>query len=158
MPPAINREVWKLVESLSKLGVVYDSRAIAFSPTKLVMDEGASSTFNVILPEDDGTVGSKSRKFTVIISFAREVELSRLAAFVRGGQRTGATPDMADISSASQALNVVIQHAPMMQYPSKSGSFYPPPHSAEEKQRAQILRGLEIWSAINPFLSFSSLR
>jgi hypothetical protein len=65
---------------------------------------------NVILPEDDGTVDQKSRKFTaVIISFAREVELPDCGLLARGGQRIWERLPTWCHFERFQALNVVIQ-------------------------------------------------
>lgn len=115
---------------------MYDSRALAFSPKKLPAEMGK---WEIDLPETDGGK-SKGRHFTMTITLTREIDLSRLASFV-GGPATRpreAVAEIADISSATQALNVVVQHHPMLIFPSKGPSFFPPPSNPDQ---VKILKG-----------------
>lgn len=81
----------------------FDGRAMAYSPTKLPADEG---TFIIDLPEEDGS--TRSRQFTVYIRYTRPIDLGRLTVFVNGTGKQ--MPDVSEIQSAVQALNICIQH------------------------------------------------
>ncbi|KAL8292907.1 hypothetical protein RQP46_000601 [Phenoliferia psychrophenolica] len=144
-PPRLNRQIWAHLDEnmnvFDGVPVAYDGRAMAYSPTKLPADEG---TWEILLPEDDGGTSTtgKARMFTITIRYTRTIDLSKLGVFVRGGASDGTIPDASEIQSATQALNVLIQHGPALMYPSRAASFFLPP---ENKQHATIAKGLEMW-------------
>ncbi|ORY48823.1 Piwi domain-domain-containing protein [Leucosporidium creatinivorum] len=81
--------------------------------------------------------------FTVQIKFTRTIDIGRLGVFVRGeGAAGGNFPDASEVQSATQALNILIQHGPSSLYPNRAASFFLPP---ENRQAASLLRGLEMW-------------
>ncbi|GAA5890678.1 hypothetical protein JCM6882_000622 [Rhodosporidiobolus microsporus] len=145
-PARLNRAIWAhFVETQNPFGgvaVAYDSRAMAYSPRRLPADEGS---FSINLPEADGSV-SRGNHFTIKISFIRPIQLGALRAFVSGG-RGAASVNEAAVMSAIQALNVVIQHGPMLVNPSRGPSFF------LRGNNPQSALGLEIWRGY-----FSSLR
>ena len=70
------------------------------------------------MPEDDGSSNSKGRMFTVQIRFTRSIDIGRLAVFVRGeGAGTVNFPDASEVQSATQALNILVQHGCVGQRP-----------------------------------------
>ncbi|KAK4057062.1 hypothetical protein OIO90_001962 [Microbotryomycetes sp. JL221] len=142
-PPRLNRQIWthldKTMNVFGGVAVAYDGRAMAFSPKKLPAEEGK---WEIELPEGEGS-RARTRQFTVTIRFTRTIDIARLATFVSGkGQGTPNFPDSSEIQSATQALNVVIQHGPTMLFPSRAASFFLPP---ENPQSAAIGKGLEMW-------------
>lgn len=66
---------------------------------------------------------------------------AKLGVFISGaqGERVPAT---ADIQSAVQALNVLIQHGPSMLHPNRAASFFLPP---DNKNQSSLAKGLELW-------------
>ncbi|GAA5844204.1 hypothetical protein JCM11251_006715 [Rhodosporidiobolus azoricus] len=145
-PTRLNRAIWRfLVESQAPFGptaVAFDGSKMAYSPRRLPADHGE---WTINLPESDGSV-SRGNRFTVRIQFIRPIQLGALRTFVSGGRGAAAVPEAA-VMSAVQALNVVIQHGPMIVNPSRGPSFFlrgPNPHAA---------LGIEIWPGY-----FSSLR
>ncbi|KAM0790571.1 hypothetical protein ACM66B_004439 [Microbotryomycetes sp. NB124-2] len=140
-PPRLNRQIWgyldKTLNIFEGVAVAYDGRAMAFSPKRLPADEGQ---WEIDLPDKD-SARSRTRPFKVTIRFTRSIDIGRLAAFVRGPGGPNA-PDASDVQSATQALNVVIQHGPTMLYPNRAASFFLPP---DNPQQVAIGRGLEMW-------------
>ncbi|ORY67946.1 Piwi domain-domain-containing protein [Leucosporidium creatinivorum] len=122
------------------VAVCFDGRAMAYSPRPLRAEDG---NWDINLPEDDGTKNPKGRMFHVQIKFTRTIDIGRLGVFVRGeGAAGGNFPDASEVQSATQALNVLIQHGPSSLYPNRAASFFLPP---ENRQAASLLKGLEMW-------------
>lgn len=60
-------------------------------------------------------MSTKGRLFTIQIRFTRTIDIGRLGVFVRGeGAGGGNFPDASEVQSATQALNVLVQHGPSM--------------------------------------------
>ncbi|BGP49224.1 hypothetical protein JCM10450v2_005107 [Rhodotorula kratochvilovae] len=141
-PVRLNRRIWQcLVTANSPFGrvaVAYDGRAMAYSPRRLPADQGQ---WSINLPEADGST-RRGNNFTIKISFIRPIQLGALRSFVSGN----VTADEGTIMSCIQALNVVIQHGPMMVHPARGASFYIGDSPAQAK-------GFEMWKGY-----YSSLR
>ncbi|KAM0753368.1 Piwi-domain-containing protein [Meredithblackwellia eburnea MCA 4105] len=139
-PAKLNREVWKALAgaphyAFGDIPVAYDGKSMAYSPTRLPADRGE---WTVQLPEDDGgPARGRGNAFQVRIAFIRPIDLSQLSVFVRGGH-----VEPSDVLSAIQALNVAIQHGPMLRFPSRGSSFFLPPSNA---QAARLSRGVKMW-------------
>ncbi|GAA6005892.1 hypothetical protein JCM10207_007265 [Rhodosporidiobolus poonsookiae] len=142
-----NRRVWKFFlekeNPFSGIAVVYDGRAIAYTPRELPAKQGY---WNLNMPNESGGF-PKTGQFSVALTWARAVPLDVLAAPLT--QAITAQTTEGQVLSATQALNVVIQHGPMMAHPSRGSSFFLPP----PKQQRQDALGIEIWPGF-----FTSLR
>ncbi|GAA5861267.1 hypothetical protein JCM1840_003135 [Sporobolomyces johnsonii] len=145
-PARLNRQVWRHLVATTNpfrgVAVAYDGKAMAYSPARLPGDQG---TWEINLPEADGTTSKRGNRFSVTITFARPIQLGALRAFI-GGSRN--VPDAA-IMSAVQALNIAIQHGPMMVNPARGASFF----LREGSDQPQLSMGLEMWRGF-----YSSLR
>ncbi|GAA5876643.1 hypothetical protein JCM16303_003610 [Sporobolomyces ruberrimus] len=130
-PARLNRAIWRhLVESanpFNSVAVAYDGQALAFSP--------------------DGKV-SRSNHFTVTLTFARPIHLGALKRFVSGESNM----NVSDVAGCIQALNIAIQHAPMLANPARGASFFIPPDRNDPRSSA-LSQGLEMWRGY-----YSSLR
>ncbi|GAA5827678.1 hypothetical protein JCM3770_006158, partial [Rhodotorula araucariae] len=119
-PVRLNRRIWHhlstVINPFGRVAVAYDGRAMAYSPSRLPDDSGK---WTVDLPEEDGS-SRRGNSFTVTLGFSRPIQLGALRSFVGGNN----TADEGTIMSCIQALNVVIQHGPMMVNPSRGASFY----------------------------------
>ncbi|GAA5989351.1 hypothetical protein JCM11641_002771 [Rhodosporidiobolus odoratus] len=145
-PARLNRQIWQhfvtTVRPFENIAVVYDGKAMAFSPRKFPADQGQ---WEINLPESDGS-SSRGNRFAIRMSFIRPINLSALRAFISGG-RVAAAVEEADVMSAIQALNVVIQHGPMLSNPSRGPSFF------LRGDTPQSALGIEMWRGY-----FTSLR
>ncbi|KAL8293674.1 hypothetical protein RQP46_000375 [Phenoliferia psychrophenolica] len=110
--------------------------AILAQTTKLPAPSGE---WDVALPESDGRPSRGGNHFHVKITLIRPIDLSVLSVFIG---KQGSKLDPADVLSAVQALNVAIQHGPMLSYPSKGASFFLPP---SDPQAVSLSKGLEMW-------------
>ncbi|GAA6012880.1 hypothetical protein JCM11491_006211 [Sporobolomyces phaffii] len=145
-PARLNRAIWRQLTStvnpFESVAVACDGQALAFSPKELA---GKKGTWEVNLPDSDGTV-SKANKFTVTLTLARLIRLGALKAFAGG--KPGTNPS--DVMSCIQALNIAVQHAPMLANPSRGASFFLPPGP---EGGSSLSQGLEMWRGY-----YSSLR
>ena len=91
---------------------------------KLPADEGK---WTINLPDSDGSISAKGNAFTITITFVKPIDLTSLNKFVTGAR---ATPDEGEIESCIQAMNIILQHGPLMTYPHRGASFYLPIDSA----------------------------
>ncbi|SCZ89482.1 BZ3500_MvSof-1268-A1-R1_Chr1-1g01209 [Microbotryum saponariae] len=146
-PARLNRSIWKYwiqsQDPFKGIACVYDGKAQVFAPKKLPADEGQ---WNINLPESDGSE-SKGNHFTIKMKLVRPVHLDALSAFVTGKQKQ---VDEGVIESCIQALNIVIQHGPMLMHQSRGASFFLP---FDNVQTGKISRGLTMWRGY-----YSSLR
>ncbi|GAA5839913.1 hypothetical protein JCM3766R1_004719 [Sporobolomyces carnicolor] len=143
-PARLNRQVWRqlvqLVKPFGPIAVAYDGQALAFSPKEL---PGKRGMWEIDLPEADG---SKGRRFTVTLQYARPIQLGALKRFVGGDSQFS----ISDVLNCIQALNIAVQHAPMIANPSTRSSFFIPPG---RDGGASLSQGLEMWRGY-----YSSLR
>src|SRR3954454_8465990 len=89
VPPALNRKIYRQfeevhAESLGRIKPVYDGRKNLYTAKPLPF--GDSATFNVILPEDDGTPSGKrpARIFKVKIKLVNKIVMEELHRFLDG--------------------------------------------------------------------------
>ncbi|GJN91402.1 hypothetical protein Rhopal_004423-T1 [Rhodotorula paludigena] len=141
-PKRLNRRIWQYFASsqapFGRVAVAYDGKAMAYSPVRLPADEGS---WSFDLPEEDGSAARRGNHFTVQLKLIGPINLGALRAFV-GGRATSDT-----VMECLQALNVVLQHGPMMVNPSRGASFFLRGDNPEQA------RGFELWRGY-----YSSLR
>jgi hypothetical protein len=90
VPPAMNRKIYKHFEALhsesdlGKIKPVYDGRKNLYTAKPLPF--GDSATFDVTLPEDDGTPSGKrpARVFKVKIKHVNKINMEELHRFLDG--------------------------------------------------------------------------
>lgn len=85
------------------------------SPKELLKLPAAGDQID--LPDVDGTILPRGNTFTITMALARPIDLSALEVYVNGND----AHDQAVVSSCTQALNVVIQHGLMLDYPNRGG-------------------------------------
>jgi hypothetical protein len=140
VPPSLNRKVYQEFENLNSKskfnGIlpVFDGRKNIFTCKALPI--GESSTFDITLPEDDGSTSSKRqpRAFKLKLKKVNEINMEELDRFL-----TGRAQCTSNVLTAIMALDVLIRHQPSMKYVPVGRSFY-------TQEISQSLSGaVEVW-------------
>ncbi|RIA82435.1 Piwi domain-containing protein [Glomus cerebriforme] len=125
VPPSLNRKVYQEFEELNSKSnfnnilPVFDGRKNIFTFEPLPFKD--SATFDIILPEDDGSTSTKRqpRAFKIKLKKVNEINMKELQRFLNGkGQCTS------NVLTAIMALDVLIKHKPSMKYVPVGRSFY----------------------------------
>jgi hypothetical protein len=151
VPPLLNRKVYQEFEkSNCSNKAVFDGRKNIFTCERLSFND--SATFDIILPEDDGSTSSRRqpRAFKIKLKKVNEINMEELQRFLDGEAQC-----TSNVLTAIMALDVLIRHKPSMQYVAVSRSFY-----TREGSR-NLSGGVEAWQgyyqSARPTLGNSSI-
>jgi hypothetical protein len=140
VPPKLNRKIYQELEYLNKndkfngILPIYDGHKNIF--TYKALPFGESSTFEVILTENDDSKLSKShpRSFKIKIKKVNEINMEELQHFLIGKAQC-----TSNVLTAIMALDILIRHKPSMKYSIVGRSFF-------TKELSQSLTGnIEAW-------------
>ncbi|CAG8434509.1 675_t:CDS:2, partial [Scutellospora calospora] len=140
VPPALNRKIYEvferenLVTALNNIRVIFDGRKNVFAPQYLPFGEAA--TFEVTLPEEDGTTSARRapRIFRIKMKKAGEIVMGELHKFLDG--QSSLTPNCL---SAIMVLDVLIRHLPSMKNTTVGRSFF------TKHGTTALSGGVEVW-------------
>jgi len=140
VPPKLNRRIFQELENLNSKdkfkGIlpIYDGHKNMYTYKSLPF--GESSTFEIILPENDDSKLSKSnpRPFKIKIKKVNEINMEELHLFLIGKAQC-----TSNVLTAIMALDILIRHKPSMKYSIVGRSFF-------TKELSQSLSGIvEAW-------------
>lgn len=135
VPPLLNRKVYQEFEkSNCNNKTVFDGRKNIFTCERLSFDD--SATFDITLPEDDGSTSTRRqpRAFKIKIKKVNEINMEELQRFLDGKAQCSS-----NVLTAIMALDVLIRHKPSMQHVTVGRSFY-----TREGSR-NLSGGVEAW-------------
>ncbi|GBB98146.1 hypothetical protein RclHR1_03150009 [Rhizophagus clarus] len=120
VPPLLNRKVYQEFEKSNHVrNCVFDGRKNIFTCERLSFNDPA--TFDIILPEDDGSISARRqpRAFKIKLKKVNEINMEELQRFLDGKAQC-----TSNVLTAIMALDVLIRHKPSMQYVTVNRSFY----------------------------------